>query len=212
MTQATSPSKPRRGRPPRVTRDDPDTRASLIRSGLEVLTEQGFTASGIDGILRRVGVPKGSFYYYFDSKEAFGRAVMEHYGAYFANKLDQHLLDGSRQPLERLAAFVADARAGMERHHFRRGCLVGNLGQETGRLPEGYRQWLRATLADWQQRVARCLREAQAAGELDGQADCDRLAEAFWIGWEGAVMRARLEGSAQPLETFVTTYMEGLPR
>ncbi|MGM0537448.1 MAG: TetR/AcrR family transcriptional regulator, partial [Pseudomonadota bacterium] len=69
MTQATSPSKPRRGRPPRVTRDDPDTRASLIRSGLEVLTEQGFTASGIDGILRRVGVPKGSFYYYFDSKE-----------------------------------------------------------------------------------------------------------------------------------------------
>ncbi|MCL7940824.1 TetR/AcrR family transcriptional regulator [Halomonas sp. ATCH28] len=212
MTQTTSSPKPRRGRPPKVSRDDPDTRAALIRSGLEVLTEQGFSASGIDGILRRVGVPKGSFYYYFDSKEAFGRAVMAHYGAYFANKLDRHLLDASRQPLERLAAFVTDARAGMERHHFRRGCLVGNLGQEAGRLPEGYREWLRATLGDWQQRVARCLREAQAAGELSAQADCDRLAEAFWIGWEGAVMRARLEESAQPLATFITTYMEGLPR
>ncbi|MDN3556197.1 acrylate utilization transcriptional regulator AcuR [Halomonas maura] len=210
MTQATS--KPRRGRPPKVPRDDPDTRAALIRSGLEVLTEQGFAVSGIDGILKRVGVPKGSFYYYFDSKEAFGRAVMEHYGAYFARKLDRHLLDASRSPLARITAFVADAKAGMARHDYRRGCLVGNLGQEAGGLPEAYRQWLRATLDDWQRRLAGCLREAQANGDLRQDADCDRLAEAFWIGWEGAVMRARLEGGARPLETFITTYLEGLPR
>ncbi|MBB3190301.1 TetR/AcrR family transcriptional regulator [Halomonas cerina] len=210
MTQATS--KPRRGRPPKVPRDDPDTRAALIRSGVEVLTEQGFAVSGIDGILRRVGVPKGSFYYYFDSKEAFGWAVMEHYGAYFARKLDRHLLDESHSPLARIAAFVEDAKAGMARHDFRRGCLVGNLGQEAGGLPEEYCEWLRATLADWQRRLARCLYEAQAIGELAEDADCDRLAEAFWIGWEGAVMRARLEGGARPLETFITTYLEGLPR
>ncbi|TLF52615.1 TetR family transcriptional regulator [Halomonas urmiana] len=210
MTDTTS--KPRRGRPPRVPRDDPDTRAALIRSGTEVLTEQGFSASGIDGILKRVGVPKGSFYYYFDSKEAFGRAVMEHYGAYFARKLDRHLGDAARSPLSRIEAFVADARDGMARHDFRRGCLVGNLGQEAGGLPEGYREWLRATLDEWKQRLARCLHEAQAAGELADHADCERLAEAFWIGWEGAVMRARLERRARPLEVFITTYMEGLPR
>lgn len=210
MINATT--RPRRGRPPKVPRDDPDTRAALIRSGTEVLTEQGFTASGIDGILKRVGVPKGSFYYYFDSKEAFGRAVMEHYGAYFAKKLERHLGDASRPPLSRIEAFVADARDGMARHDFRRGCLVGNLGQEAGGLPEGYRDWLRATLDDWQQRLARCLEEARAAGELAEQADVERLAEAFWIGWEGAVMRARLEGRARPLEVFLTTYMEGLPR
>ncbi|MEQ6916606.1 acrylate utilization transcriptional regulator AcuR [Halomonas aquatica] len=210
MTDATS--KPRRGRPPRVPRDDPDTRAALIRSGTEVLTEQGFVVSGIDGILKRVGVPKGSFYYYFDSKEAFGRAVMEHYGTYFAGKLDRHLRDETGSPLARIAAFVADATEGMARHDFTRGCLVGNLGQEASGLPEGFREWLRTTLEDWQQRLARCLREAQVAGELAESADCDRLAEAFWIGWEGAVMRARLERGARPLETFITTYMEGLPR
>lgn len=212
MTQTTSPKPRRRGRPPKLQRDDPDTRAALIRSGLEVLTEQGFIASGIDGILKRVGVPKGSFYYYFDSKEAFGRAVMERYGAYFAAKLDRHLGDSSQPPLARIVAFVEDARAGMARHDFRRGCLVGNLGQEAGGLPAGYRDWLRATLADWQQRLARCLREAQATGDLSQDADCDRLAEAFWIGWEGAVMRARLEAGPRPLEVFITTYMEGLPR
>ncbi|MFY0989508.1 TetR/AcrR family transcriptional regulator [Halomonas sp. C05BenzN] len=208
----TSSTRPRRGRPPRVPRDDPDTRAALIRAGTEVLTEQGFTASGIDGILKRVGVPKGSFYYYFDSKEAFGRAVMEHYGAYFARKLDRHLLDTSLPPLARIEAFVADARAGMARHGFKRGCLVGNLGHEAAGLPESYREWLLATLESWRRRLARCLREAQAAGQLDAAADCDTLAEAFWIGWEGAVMRARLVGDAAPLDTFITTYMSGLPR
>lgn len=205
-------AKPRRGRPPKSPRADQDTRAELIRSGIEVLTEQGFAASGIDSILKRVGVPKGSFYYYFSSKEVFGRAIMEHYGAYFANKLDRHLLNARLSPLDRIDAFVADAKEGMARHDFRRGCLVGNLGQEVGGLPEGYRQWLRDTLDDWQQRLARCLEEAQAAGELSRDADCGRLAEAFWIGWEGAVMRARLERSVHPMEVFIRCYLDGLPR
>ncbi|MDC8802369.1 TetR/AcrR family transcriptional regulator [Halomonas pacifica] len=207
-----SPLKPRRGRPPKSPRADQDTRAALIRSGTELLTEQGFSASAIDTILKRVGVPKGSFYYYFASKEAFGRAIMEHYGAYFANKLDRHLLNSRLPPLDRLTAFVADAEAGMARHEFRRGCLVGNLGQEVASLPETYRHWLRETLEDWQRRLARCLEEARAGGALAPSADCARLAEAFWIGWEGAVMRARLERSVRPMEVFIHCYLEGLPR
>ncbi|TDT41359.1 TetR family transcriptional regulator [Halospina denitrificans] len=204
--------KKRRGRPPKVPRDDIDTRAALIRSGTEVLTEQGFAVSGIDGILKRVGVPKGSFYYYFSSKEAFGYAILEHYANYFAKKLDSHLLNDSLPPLQRISAFVADAKEGMQRHSFQRGCLVGNLGQEANVLPQGYRAWLQETLKDWQQRMAYCLREAQQMGELSQSADCDRLAEAFWIGWEGAVMRARLEATARPLDTFVETFLDGLPR
>ena len=51
----------RRGRPPKPREDISDTRELLLRAGLEVLTEKGFAATGIDEILRRVGVPKGSF-------------------------------------------------------------------------------------------------------------------------------------------------------
>lgn len=169
-------------------------------------------ASGIDGILKRVGVPKGSFYYYFPSKEAFGQAVLEHYGSYFAAKLDRHLLDETLPPLERIEAFAADARAGMQRHDFRRGCLVGHLAQEVVGLPSSYRPWLQAVLRDWQQRLERCLDEAKIRGDIASSADCSRLAEAFWIGWEGAVMRARLERDAAPLDTFVTVFLGGLPR
>ncbi|NDL63467.1 acrylate utilization transcriptional regulator AcuR [Acerihabitans arboris] len=202
----------RRGRPPKIARDHPDTRESLIRCGTAILTEQGFSASGIDGILKQVGVPKGSFYYYFASKEAFGQEIIAYYGRYFARKLDRCLLCETMPPLDRLRAFVRDASLGMAKYDFKRGCLVGNLGQEINLLPDGYRRQLSGILQEWQGRVACCLRLARDAGQLSPSADCEGLAEFFWIGWEGAVMRARLAKSAQPLQRFAEVFFAGLPR
>lgn len=201
----------RRGRPPRPREDLTETRELLLRAGLEVLTEKGFSATGIEEILSRVGVPKGSFYHYFASKEAYGLALIERYGVFFARKLDRHLRNPARPPLSRLRAFVADATAGMARHEFRRGCLIGNLGQEMGALPESFRVRLKETFEDWQARFSACLLEAQKAGELAPGADTAQLAAFFWIGWEGAVLRAKLERSAQPLETFAGLFFAGLP-
>ncbi|NRQ44138.1 TetR family transcriptional regulator C-terminal domain-containing protein [Rheinheimera sp. YQF-2] len=201
---------PRRGRPPKSAAQQRDIRAELIRSGLEHLTEIGFTASGLDKILKNVGVPKGSFYFYFNSKEAFGLAVLDSYANYFANKLDSCLLDNSFSPLQRIRNFVDDARHGIARHQFKRGCLVGNLGQEVDVLPESFRPVLIAIFKSWQQRIAACLREAQLAGELAPAADCDALAEFFWIGWEGAVSRSRLEQSTQPLDRYAERFMQSL--
>src|SRR5688572_10755682 len=99
-------------------------RELMVRCATELMTEQGFSATGIDEVLKRVGVPKGSFYYYFASKQAFGEAVIANYDAYFARKLDRILNDASLSPVDRLRAFVADAKAGMARYQFRRGCLV----------------------------------------------------------------------------------------
>ncbi|SDT13557.1 acrylate utilization transcriptional regulator AcuR [Pseudomonas oryzae] len=203
---------PRRGRPPKLDRDNRETREALLHAGMRLLTEQGFLSTGIDTVLREVGVPKGSFYHYFASKEAFGLAVLERYAGYFATKLERWLGDASRPPLARLEAFVADARAGMARHGFRRGCLVGNLGQEVTQLPAGFREQLEAVLCDWQARLAACLRAAQQDGSLAPTVDCDELAAFFWIGWEGAVLRARLVQSDAPLATFIRGFLALLPR
>jgi len=188
-----------------------ETRDLLLRAGLEVLTEKGFSATGIDEILRRVSVPKGSFYHYFDSKEAFGAELIAQYASFFARKIEHYLSDQTLSPLARLRAFVSGAQAGMARHDFRRGCLIGNLGQEMGALPESFRRQLQEVFADWQSRFARCLVAAQEAGELSRQADCEQLAIFFWIGWEGAVLRAKLEQSAKPLEVFGRGFFAGLP-
>lgn len=201
----------RRGRPPRQREDLTETRELLLRAGLEVLTEKGFSATGIEEILGRVSVPKGSFYHYFDSKEAFGLDLIERYGMFFARKLDRHLCNQSHSPLNRLRAFVVDATDGMARYDFRRGCLIGNLGQEMGALPESFRVRLKETFEDWQDRFSDCLFEAQKAGELAREANAAQLAAAFWIGWEGAVLRAKLEQSAKPLEVFADFFFACLP-
>lgn len=204
-------TKPRRGRPPKIANDDRDTRAELIRSGLEQLTESSFANSGIDAILKKVGVPKGSFYHYFSSKEAFGLAVLDSYANYFANKLDRYLLDESQPPLQRLENFVDNAKSGIARFEFKRGCLVGNLGQEADQLPESFRPRLIDIFLSWQQRVETCLQAAQSQGELSADADCALLAECFWVGWEGAVSRARLVQSEQPLSNYFDNFIAGLP-
>lgn len=188
------------------------TRDVLIRSGMELLTERGFAATGLDAVLKRATVPKGSFYHYFSSKEEFGRCVMAAYDGYFLKKLDRWLGDETRAPLERLQDFVDDAKAGMARHRYTRGCLVGNLSQELEALPELYRELLDKVLQGWQRRVATCLRDAAAQGTLAADADFDALAQYFWIGWEGAVMRARLTRGAAPLDLFSRMFFSGLPR
>lgn len=210
MTTQSTPAR-RRGRPPKSRDDLVDTRELLLRAGLEALTEKGFSATGIDEVLGRVKVPKGSFYHYFDSKEAFGLELIARYADYFARKLDSHFGNQSLSPLARLDAFVADAMAGMARFDFRRGCLIGNLGQEMGALPESFRERLIAVFVDWEIRLADCLDAARATGQIAPSADCRQLATAFWIGWEGAVLRAKLERSALPLMTFTRLFVSGLP-
>lgn len=203
MPTVTELTSRRRGRPPKnpeVPRQD--TRALLIRTGVAVLTEKGYSSVGIDELLRQAQVPKGSFYHYFESKEAFGQVLIAAYADYFASKLNRWFLDAETPPLQRLRNFIRDARDGMEKYDFRRGCLVGNLGQEMGTLPESFREQLEQVFQDWQARTAACLRVAQQHGEIPKRLDCEALSEFFWIGWEGAVLRSKLERSPQPLDVY----------
>ncbi|WP_039058528.1 TetR family transcriptional regulator C-terminal domain-containing protein [Enterobacter sp. Bisph1] len=194
--------KPRRGRPPKDERDFTDTRQALIRSGLEVLTETGYLSAGIDRVIKNIAVPKGSFYHCFKSKQEFGMAVLDAYGDFFAHKLDKFLSNRQLAPLERIDAFVHHAGQGMAKYAFRRGCLVGNLLQEAPLLPQEFPARLKEILADWETRIAHCLDEAIACGELPPASVSHELAKVFWSGWEGAVMRARLFCSTEPLDTY----------
>lgn len=209
MTNMTATPR-KRGRPAKAAGDHRETRETLCRAGVAALTEKGFSATGIDEILKSVGVPKGSFYHFFASKEAFGSELITLYARYFVGKIDRFLLDESLTPLKRIEAFCEDAERGMQRFDFRRGCLVGNLGQEMGALPESFREQLTNVLLDWQARFERCLEQAKAAGEISEATDCARLAAFFWIGWEGAVLRAKLERNGEALRVFADMFLMSL--
>lgn len=199
-----------RGRPPKSREDSGDTRQLLLSAGIVVLTERAFSATGIDELLRSVGVPKGSFYHYFQSKEEFGLRIIEQYSKFFVHKLRGHFRCIELTPINRVRAFIEDAEQGMTKFEYRRGCLIGNLGQEMGSLPESFRAELKSVFESWQHELAVCLTEAQSLGEVDPLQSAAMLAEYFWIGWEGAVLRAKLERTNEPLKRFAEYYLASI--
>lgn len=197
----------RRGRPPKVFANGELTRGAIVRRGTEMLTECGFLSVSLEHLLSRAGVPKGSFYYYFRSKDDFGCAAIENYAIYFSRKLGRLFLDRSNPPLDRLRSFAEEAKAAMIRYDFRRGCLLGNLGQEVVLLNPEMRNRIRDTFEDWEMRLARLLEEAVGDGSIPADVNTLSSAMFFWTGWEGAVMRARLSRSVLPLDLFLSTYL-----
>lgn len=191
-----------RGRPRKIEGTYADTRNNLIRSGLELLTQNGFLSTGVDAIVKNASVPKGSFYYYFKSKEEYAQTVLDAYGNFFEHKLKKHLHESSSAPMVRLKNFIDDACDGIKKYNFTRGCLVGNMMQESPGLPLSFIKQLQDILESWQALVATCLSEALSSGEICSDMNNRQLAAIFWSGWEGAVMRAKLYCSTQPVYDF----------
>ncbi len=182
-----------------------DTRAEIIAIGTEMISLQGYNATGIDAVLKRAGVPKGSFYYYFASKEEFGLAVIEHFAGRYEQRLDTFLHDEEVTPLNRIRNYLESGLARLTQNQCTRGCLVGNLGQELADQNERFRARLDEIFQSWKERFAACLREAQRAGELDPGLDPGVAAGFILSGWEGAILRAKVMKSPQPMRDFIET-------
>jgi TetR/AcrR family transcriptional repressor of nem operon len=182
-----------------------DTRAEIIRIGTDMISLQGYNATGLDAVLKQAGVPKGSFYHYFGSKEEFGLAVIDRFGERFGQRLAAFLDDEEVAPLNRIRNFMESALARLTQNHCTKGCLIGNLGQELADQNERFRERLDQIFSVWRGRFAGCLREAQTRGELAAGADPDVLADFILSGWEGAIMRAKVMKSPQPIRDFIET-------
>jgi len=205
-------TKQRRGRPKKDLKEIEENRLALIFAGVSLLTQKGFKATGLDEVTKNAGLPKGSFYAYFSSKEIFGMALIDAYADFFTKVLDRSYLNEAHTPLERISDFLMEARSNMARHGYNRGCLIGNLSQEIYALPDVFRQQLVDVLYKWQKKTETCLLAAQASGEIAPEINCSAKAELFWIGWEGAVLRAKLERRANPLDAFRLDFEAGLKK
>ena len=56
-----------------------ESRQRLIECAAELFWENGYSTTGISEILKQTGLPKGSFYFYFKSKDDLASAVTEYY-------------------------------------------------------------------------------------------------------------------------------------
>ena len=180
-----------------------DTRSDIVRIGTDLISRQGFNATGVDAVLKKAGIPKGSFYHYFKSKEDFGLAVINHFAERYDQRLITFLADEEVTPLNRIRNYLESGLMRLEQNLCSKGCLIGNLGQELADSNERFRSRLDEIFNSWKRSFSACLQEAQIRGELSGEVDPDALACFILSGWEGAILRAKVMKSPQPIRDFI---------
>ena len=186
------------------------TRERLLETGAQAIAEKSFNSCGLAEILQRAGVPKGSFYHYFESKEDFGVALIEHEMEAYIESLRPILGDRRRSPIARLRSVFEAGREECLGHGAARKCLIPKLALETGQLSEPVHAAVKCAYDQWSALLARTIREAQAAGEIDRADDPDRLANVLVMLWEGATIRMQIDRSLQPLEDFFEFVFDSL--
>ena len=178
-------------------------RDKIIATGVEMVAISGFNATGIESVLKAAGVPKGSFYHHFGSKENFGIEVINLFAERYAQKLHSFFDDQSVAPLERIRNYLEHSIEHLTHENFSKGCLIGNLGQELADQNERFRDRLAEVFCDWLDIFAACLRQAQHDGTLNPRLDEQKMARFLLSGWEGAILRAKVMRSPEPLKQFV---------
>lgn len=195
MNMHTLPAK--RGPKPNI-----NTRENLILSGVSLLHEAGFAATGVQEIANAAGVPKGSFYNHFASKEDFGREVVEFYFTSGVPALRAVLADSRIPPLERMRNYFEQRIQFFKQTNFVRGCLMGNMSLEIADHSGLIRDTLAANFREWSMMFEDCVAEAQKAGSVRNPMQSSLLAQFILNSWEGALLRMRVEKNDQPLHDF----------
>lgn len=185
-----------------------DKRNQLIQIGAEAIAQRGFNGVSINEILTIAGIPKGSFYYYFSSKEDFGLAIIDDFAARYQHKLIGFLSEEQYSPLTRLRNYFESKIADMKDCDCIDGCLIGNLAQELSAQNELFRDRLNQVFKSWEQYFIQYLTAASEAGELAENSRLDELAKFILSSWEGAILQAKVSKSVKPMETFVAILFE----
>ena len=174
-------------------------RDKLLDEGVALLTEQGYHGTGLQDILQRVGVPKGSFYNYFGSKEEFGAEAIHHYIEPFIQRLDYHLKRPGLSGAEALEAYFGDLIAELDRRKFVGGCLLGNLIGEIGDTSSVCRDALTLAVHRYRDKLAEGIARAQKEGGFRQDKTPEEMADFLADAWQGALLRMKIEQSVKPL-------------
>jgi TetR/AcrR family transcriptional repressor of nem operon len=180
----------------------PDTRNNLVQAGLQMIHADGYAATGIQSIVERANVPKGSFYNHFTSKEAFAAEVIDAYFHWGQKKLREILVNNDAPPLDRLEAYFDDRINALKASGFVKGCLLGNFSAEVADHSEVVRGRLVEQFNAWSRLFEECISQAQEQGTLSDQFPAALLGRFVLNSWEGALLRMRVEKTDAPLVEF----------
>lgn len=178
----------------------PNVREQLMEAGLRTLHTQGFNGCAVQDITQAAGVPKGSFYNHFESKEALAMAALE---LFWMNGTARRelLADTSIEPVERLRRHFQMLSSALEKTKFKRGCMIGNFSSEMAQNTD-FRERLVKMYSDWTGALENCIKEADAAGALKVPMPSRTIAAFLVNAWEGAVLRSKVELNGAAFDDF----------
>jgi TetR/AcrR family transcriptional repressor of nem operon len=182
----------------------PSLREHLLHAGLKVMFRLGYGGAGVRDIVAEAKAPQGSFTNHFRSKEAFAMEVLDRYFASVKGLVAQALDDHSLAPRQRLRRYLDIITGRLERARWSGGCLIGNFSLEAPAHSEALRLQLSEIFTQWRQPFAACIAEGQRKGEIASAFDAEELADFLLAGWQGAMLRMKVERDPAPLERFKT--------
>ena len=192
------------------TADKTDIPQRLTQAGRDLFSRQGYNATGIQQITDHAGVPKGSFYNHFESKEAFAVAIIEQYAQHLQQSWEAMMAAAPAQPMAAIRYVFAEMMAYHERKELQAGCLVGNFAAEMALASDACRQGLLQAQLAWRERLAGMIERAQSAGEVRADLPAPVLSALAWDTWEGALLRMKLEKSTTPLRDSMALVLDHL--
>jgi TetR/AcrR family transcriptional repressor of nem operon len=187
-----------------------DLRTVILEKGARIIHKKGFNHTGIQEILDAAGVPKGSFYHYFKSKEDFGLSLLDYYATYFISRTESQMTDKDVSPIKLLKDFFEGFRILFESNGCELGCPIGNLSQEMGDLSPAFRKRLEEIFLMMRSRVEGVLNEALLSGDLPGPLKAREMADFIINSWEGALVRMKVQKNTEALRLFDKMIFDGI--
>jgi TetR/AcrR family transcriptional repressor of nem operon len=178
----------------------PIVRDKILRAGLDQFHRVGFNGSSVEDITDLAGVPKGSFYNHFKSKEDLALEVI---GRYIEQSPHALLGDTAIPPLKRLKSYFSALGQQFVDSGYKKGCLLGNFSSELADHSGPVRRRLESAFDEWVNHIAAVIREAQKVGEVDSKLKPEQLAGVLLSAFEGALLRGRVLGDSAPLKEFM---------
>ncbi len=183
----------------------------ILEKGSRLVRENGFNNTGLNDILKAADIPKGSFYYYFKSKEDFGLKMIEYLHSGISRAFYGYLAEESdTPPLELLRSFFAEFRESFMSDDHKCGCPIGNISQEMAATNPRFREKLSAVFSDIMKPVSLCLDRAVESGDLKPSIDTVEIAEFIINSWQGALIYLKVADCDRPLVIFEKYIFERL--
>lgn len=182
-----------------------DVRDNILATGQRLMAVKGFSAVGLNEILAEARVPKGSFYHYFGSKDAFGEAMLEEYFHAYLLDLDATLAKPGMTMAERLMSYWSGWQQTQSFYDCQGKCLAVKMAAEVADLSEAMRLSIKRGTSGIISRLARAIEQGVAEGSLAIDADADGTANSLYQLWLGTSVMVKISRDTQPFDMATTT-------